>query len=74
MNGADVAVDGDVVAAVVKVVTLGRTYPGNARSEGTGCLCPADHPSAEDSFSGPVDVPDFAEDARMVSAAGMLLL
>lgn len=71
---AGVAVDGDVVGAVVKVVKVVRTYPGNARSEGIGYLSLADHPSAGDSFSGPVDVPSFAEDGRMVSATEMLLL
>lgn len=76
MNAAGVAVvvDGDVVAVVVGVEMLDRTYPGSVHFEGTGYLCPVDHPSAECSFSGPVVVTNFAVDGRMVSAAGTLLL
>lgn len=73
MNGAGAAVVGDV-AAVVAVVTLDRTYPENVRSAGTGYLCPTCHPSAVGSFSGSADVANFAEDDRMESVAGMLLL
>lgn len=72
MNEAGAAVGGDVVATVVEVVTLDRTYPENVRSEGTGYLCPIDHPFAVGSFSGFVDVTNFAVDGRMASVAGTL--
>lgn len=72
MNEAGAAVGGDVVAIVVKVVTMDRTYPENVRSEGTGYLCPIDHPFAVGSFSGFVGVTNFAVDGRMASVAGTL--
>lgn len=72
MNEAGAAVGGDVVATVVEVVTLDRTYPENVRSEGTEYPYPIGHPFAVGSFSGFVDVINFAVDGRMASVAATL--